>query len=554
MGVVYKVRHVLLDQLNVIKVIRPQHAGDQDHQQRFLHEARTASRLRHPNIAAIQDFFLDDEGTAYLVMEFIDGITLKDRLFGAGALPQGLALEVARQSLEALSYLHREGYLHRDVSPDNLMLTRDFEGAPLVKLIDLGIAKHLQGETQLTTTGMFIGKAQYSSPEQIQGSADLDPRSDLYSFGVMFYELLTGHCPIEGETLSALVAGHLVHPPLSFDVSDPEGTVPAELRKIVLRLLEKKADDRVGTAQELIRRLAPLQERQPVEEGELGEAPGAATGEGFYGPTVIAGAGRGSLADRLRRALGWARSWKGLAAAAAVVAGVALGAWLLSGGGQGLWAALSNGAVTTPGAGEDAFRTARQDFRQAVLELESQQWNEAARLFRQAAEADPRERAEPVEIGPGSSEPYLPHYFLGLSLYEMRNYVLAMDSWKISENQGVIQDTSKYARMRQLKAESDEVAVEPAIRKAEATLDSADEYGDIVRQMLNDVGLREAWQSAPEVRESARSLLSDLEQAEKQVEDAKRRRDLRALDDAYSATKEVKDALVDLANRMLESS
>ena len=179
-----------------------------------------------------------------------------------------LCLEIAIQGLAALGYLHRKGYVHRDVSPDNLILTSDHEDNPLVKLIDLGIAKRLEGEMgrQLTATGMFMGKARYCSPEQCNGS-DVTPSSDLYSFGVLLYELLTGKFPIEGRTISELLAGHLYHPPLSFAVTDPEHLLPDDLQRTLMRCLEKRPEARFATAEEFAGWLLPIQEQ--IESVEL---------------------------------------------------------------------------------------------------------------------------------------------------------------------------------------------------------------------------------------------------------------------------------------------
>ncbi len=264
MGEVYKVRHLLLDQAFVIKVIRAQHEGDENLRERFHREARAAIRLRHANIAEIHDFSIGKGGTAYIVMEFIDGATLKQILARQGPPALGLTMEIAAQSLKALSFLHRQGYLHRDVSPDNLMLTRSLDGEPLIKLIDLGLTKRLEGGGELTSTGMFLGKVRYSAPEQFQGK-ELDQRSDLYSFGVMLYELLTGRCPIQGEGFSALIGAHLLRPPLDFAATDPLDRVPPPLRRIVMQTLEKDPAERVATADELARLLAPF--RRPDKAG-----------------------------------------------------------------------------------------------------------------------------------------------------------------------------------------------------------------------------------------------------------------------------------------------
>jgi hypothetical protein len=185
-------------------------------------------------------------------------------LRGYGPPPLSLTIEIAHQALRALSYLHRFKILHRDISPDNLMLTRDVDGHPLVKLIDLGIAKALAEQPgEHTATGLFLGKPRYGSPEGFNGEA-LDERSDLYSFSVVLYELLTGCCPIAGTETSALMAGHLFLPPRAFSQMDPGGRVPEDLRALVLQALAKRPDDRVESAEEFLRRMTEIQQRYPL--------------------------------------------------------------------------------------------------------------------------------------------------------------------------------------------------------------------------------------------------------------------------------------------------
>jgi len=278
MGAVYKVRHRLLDEIRVIKMMRQHLAHDEVLRTRFLREAKLAIKMHHPNLAQLYDFTMDDEGNAFIVMEFIEGTTLQELLRASGPLPLGLALEIASQTLRVLGFLHRKEVIHRDISPDNLMLTQDDEGHPLVKLIDLGIAKVADPTGGLTATGTFLGKVRYSSPEQLrsQDGAEIDARTDLYSFGIVLYELLTGHYPISGSTTSALIAGHLLNPPLDFDTADPEGRVPGDLREAVLKTLDKNPDGRFPSAEALRRALAVVQKRYPLEETEardLFEAP-----------------------------------------------------------------------------------------------------------------------------------------------------------------------------------------------------------------------------------------------------------------------------------------
>lgn len=261
MGAVYKVRHRLLEEIRVIKVIRPQLQSDENLRRRFLREARAAVRLRHPNIAELYDFTVADDGTAYMVIEFIDGVDLVGLIEQSEPPNLPLVLDIGVQSLRALAYLHRKQFVHRDISPDNLMLTKDVEGHALVKLIDMGIAKPLQSEMNLTGEGLFLGKVRYASPEQFggqTGSEEIDQRSDLYSFGIVLYELLTGVHPIKGEDNQTVLAGHLFHPPRSFDETDPQNRVPERLRSIVCKALEKSAADRYCDADAFSNELAGL--------------------------------------------------------------------------------------------------------------------------------------------------------------------------------------------------------------------------------------------------------------------------------------------------------
>lgn len=286
MGAIYTVRHRLLGEIRVVKVMRPQLAGDREFAARFVREAQTAIRLRHPNIAQLYDFSTDEEGNAYIVMEYIAGVDLRElvRRFGPPSL--GLTLEMAVQSLAALGFLHRRKMVHRDISPDNLMLSRDADGRPVVKLIDLGIVKVLEGDHGLTSTGVFLGKLRYAAPEQLLAAEGrvIDHRADLYSFGIVLYELLTGKFPIAGATSSSLIAGHLYQPPTSFATTDPEGRVPEPLRRVVMQLLEKDPDHRLPSAEVLAETLAALQVNHRWDEEELERIMASVTPPGVGGP------------------------------------------------------------------------------------------------------------------------------------------------------------------------------------------------------------------------------------------------------------------------------
>ncbi len=274
MGEIYQVRHRLLDEVRVVKVLRPRYTSDAKLSARFAQEARAAIQLRHPNIVQIFDFTLDDTGAGLIVMEYIRGADLK-HLIASGRPPSlALALEIGRQSLRALGFLHRHGFVHRDVSPDNLMLTEDVDGRPLVKLIDLGIAKRLDSDRQLTTSGMFLGKYRYASPEHFgdRGAEGVEARSDLYTFGLVFYELVTGRYPLPGEGTAQLVAGHLYKQPLGFAETDPDGRIPQALRRALLRSLAKDPGERFASAEDFIAEIEELQRLSPVDAGCCDEA------------------------------------------------------------------------------------------------------------------------------------------------------------------------------------------------------------------------------------------------------------------------------------------
>jgi tetratricopeptide (TPR) repeat protein len=251
--------------------MRPHLAEDEVLQARFLREAKVAIKLRHRNLAQIYDFTVDDSGYAYLVMEFIDGLNLQEIVKVLEKPGLDLVLEIARQSLEALGYLHRKRIIHRDVSPDNLLVTRDDEGALLVKLIDLGIAKVRGGDDSLTSEGTFVGKVRYSSPEHFQTKegSSVSAASDLYSFGVVLYEMLTGMYPIKGTSVASLISGHLMHSPIDFEESDPDGRVPTDLRQVLQKALDKDPKKRFGSSASFTKALQPWIEEHPLDAKEF---------------------------------------------------------------------------------------------------------------------------------------------------------------------------------------------------------------------------------------------------------------------------------------------
>jgi serine/threonine protein kinase len=261
MGRVYRARNVTLDRVVALKTLAPQFSADSGFVQRFLKEARAAARLNHPNIVQIYDFGCE-EGTYYLAMEYVDGPSLR-ALLGKARLNERDAVLLVRHAVAALAVAHAQGIVHRDIKPDNLMLTSRRDR---LKLVDLGIAKRLDEDQVLTQTGQAVGTPQYISPEQIRGVRDIDARADIYSLGATFFQLVTGHAPYEGTSGAMIMSMHLTHP-----LPDPRTYVP-ELSEGVCRVLRKMMakdrDERYRDVHSLDRDLYKLQigeTPQPLE-------------------------------------------------------------------------------------------------------------------------------------------------------------------------------------------------------------------------------------------------------------------------------------------------
>ena len=224
-----------------IKILNSRHGNDDQFIERFRREAKNAAALNHPNIVSIYDRG-EAEDTYYIAMEFLDGRTLKELIVGRGAAPVNVAIEYARQILSALRFAHRHGIVHRDIKPHNVLV----DGEGRVKVTDFGIAR--AGTSQMTEAGSIVGTAQYLSPEQAKGG-EVDPRSDLYSLGIVLYELLTGKTPFDGETPVEIAMKHLSATPQPPSKLRPD--IPPELDMVVLRALAKNPDDRYQSADEM---------------------------------------------------------------------------------------------------------------------------------------------------------------------------------------------------------------------------------------------------------------------------------------------------------------
>jgi len=287
MGVVYLAHDLEIERQVAIKTIRAEEAGSltrEETQNRFLREAKLAGRLQHPNIVTIYEVGRDGE-VFFIAMEYVDGWPLTKYLGERGTLSLAERVEIARQAAQALQHAHERGVVHRDVKPGNILLTR--EGR--VKVADFGIGKLLaSGATDLTRTGQLVGSPAYMSPEQIRGQK-LDGRSDLFSLGVVFFELLTGSRPFPGDSITTLVYQilHTEHR----DPLELRADLPAATREVFARLLAKQPTDRPADAREFIgeiRRIeSNLRESEPTRRIVLGPLVVAAAQVATAGPPPV---------------------------------------------------------------------------------------------------------------------------------------------------------------------------------------------------------------------------------------------------------------------------
>jgi eukaryotic-like serine/threonine-protein kinase len=242
MAKVYLAHDEVLDREVALKLLRDQYAGDEEFIERFRREAQSAARLSHPNIVSIYDRGRSEDGAYYIAMEYVPRGTLKDRMVRNGALAPGIAAGVAFQIADALEAAHEHGVIHRDIKPQNVLVTRTGD----VKVTDFGIAR--AASSPLTQTSAVLGTAGYMSPEQAIGEP-VGPPSDLYSLGVVLYEMLTGVLPYSAENPIALAMKHVNESPHSLREANPN--VPEPLDALTLKLLAKNPEDRYASAAEL---------------------------------------------------------------------------------------------------------------------------------------------------------------------------------------------------------------------------------------------------------------------------------------------------------------
>jgi len=266
MGTVYRATHLLIDRPVAIKVLSQRFVGDETAQQRFRREARAAGRMQHPNAVSVTDFGATADGYLYIVMELLEGHTLRDVLMREGPLDIARAVSIMLQTCAAVAAAHDAGLIHRDLKPANIFIAQRPDTLAVVKVLDFGVAKFAVEEQAdddyqtLTQVGALIGTPRYMSPEQCSGSGPVTTASDVYSLGIILYEMLSGAPPFNAETPLAIVFRQVSEPPPPLPAS-----VPEKLRAIVERTLAKDPTKRFANAEEFRQELLSVAEALGLE-------------------------------------------------------------------------------------------------------------------------------------------------------------------------------------------------------------------------------------------------------------------------------------------------
>lgn len=243
MAIVYEAQDLLLDRKVALKMLRAEYVNDANFIKRFRHEAKAVAKLSHPNVVNIYD--IGQEGNyQYLVMEDVEGTNLKDLIEKKGRLELVETLGLAKQILAALAVAHKNNIIHCDIKPHNILLTRDMQ----VKVTDFGIARAISSATTMTITDTIVGSTHYFSPEQARG-ADIETRSDLYSLGIVIYEMLTGVVPFWGDSPISVALKHIQELPKLPSLINPE--IPKNVEQLIMKAIAKDPEDRFATAEEM---------------------------------------------------------------------------------------------------------------------------------------------------------------------------------------------------------------------------------------------------------------------------------------------------------------
>jgi eukaryotic-like serine/threonine-protein kinase len=281
MGVVYRARHLIWNEEKALKVLAAEGAGAQQGLKGLLAEAQVMRQLQHPHIVRVEDADYTEDDQPFVVMEYVEGQSLSQRLKSAGTLSPELALRIAAEACSALSAAHQKGIVHRDIKPQNLLLAKGADGVESVKVIDFGIAKVREdaglGFTGIVTgtTGYFVCTPAYASPEQAQGmrGSDLDGRSDVYSLGLVLYEMLTGRLPFAADNPQALLVQRLQVEPMPLDRARPGLVFSPEVSGLVMKALAGDRGNRYSSAGEMERAIAALLDTWRAERERQERAP-----------------------------------------------------------------------------------------------------------------------------------------------------------------------------------------------------------------------------------------------------------------------------------------
>jgi serine/threonine protein kinase len=276
MGTVYRATHLLIDRPVALKVLSQRFVGDQTAQQRFRREARAAGRMQHPNAVTVTDFGATEDGYLYIVMELLEGRTLRDLLAHEAPLDPARAVSFMLQTSAAVGAAHDAGLIHRDLKPANIFIEQRPNLPSVVKVLDFGVAKFVVEEhdddyNTLTQVGAIIGTPRYMSPEQCSGAAPLTPASDVYSLGIILYEMLAAVVPFNAETPLGVALKQVSEAPQSLHEIVP--SVPAELEKFVLHALAKNPQERPQNANDFRRELHETADDLGLEHAESTNGP-----------------------------------------------------------------------------------------------------------------------------------------------------------------------------------------------------------------------------------------------------------------------------------------
>jgi serine/threonine-protein kinase len=260
MGVVVAAWHLELEQRVAVKFLHPLALERTDTAERFRREARSAAKIRSEHVARVIDVGIMEGGVPYMVMEYLEGHDIQDEMAKVGMLPIADAIDYVLQAIEALAEAHAAGIVHRDLKPANLFIAARPDGTRIVKVLDFGISKSLLGgsvaELSLTRTSVLIGSPLYMSPEQMRSAKDVDTRTDIWSLGVILYEMITGRPPYTGDSIPALCASLLSDTPVS--MRGLRADVPPLLEAAIMHCLAKDRAERYHSVSELARALAPF--------------------------------------------------------------------------------------------------------------------------------------------------------------------------------------------------------------------------------------------------------------------------------------------------------